>query len=364
MSSSPPDHPSASEIESTLRLIVRTATKHDQEVTVNSARTEAETRLGLDIGFFKNDAEWKSRSKSVISAAAEEPASPEVVKVKPAPTKKRKSDESDESKKVAKRQKKATGGDSDIHESDGSPARSVVKKSKPRAKPAAKKAFKDSDGSVHSDSSARAYAEDHTLQDSPKPNEPERPAAAVDDESDFSSVLDEPPPAKKKRQTESKTRSASPSETTTKSKSGKPKDTASTESGGKDLTPQEEELKRLQSWLVKCGLRKVWSKELAPFPTPQAKIKHLKGMLEGAGMTGRFSEEKAKSIKEARELKAEIEAAKDFNSKWGEGENDGDEGSEEVEVEVKRGKPVGGGVVEKRKPKGLIDFGDSGDDSG
>jgi hypothetical protein len=95
-------------------------------------------------------------------------------------------------------------------------------------------------------------------------------------------------------------------------------------------------------------------------------------MLTEAGMTGRFSAEKAKSIKEARELKEELEAARDFEEKFGTGgrgrrakknvnlkeersEEDGEGGGDDNEEGAKR---PGGRLL----PKGLVDFGDSGDE--
>lgn len=83
------------------------------------------------------------------------------------------------------------------------------------------------------------------------------------------------------------------------------------------LDPDAEEIKRLQGWLVKCGIRKMWWKELQPYDTPQAKIRHLKGMLSDAGMTGRYSNEKASQIREERELKADLEAVQAGNKQWG-----------------------------------------------
>ena len=64
--------------------------------------------------------------------------------------------------------------------------------------------------------------------------------------------------------------------------------------------PDQEEIKRLQGWLVKCGIRKMWWKELQPFETPREKITHLKDMLTEAGMVGRYSQEKAAHIREER----------------------------------------------------------------
>lgn len=83
------------------------------------------------------------------------------------------------------------------------------------------------------------------------------------------------------------------------------------------LDPDAEEIKRLQGWLVKCGIRKMWWKELQPYDTQQAKIRHLKGMLSDAGMTGRYSNEKASQIREERELKADLEAVQAGNKQWG-----------------------------------------------
>lgn len=88
--------------------------------------------------------------------------------------------------------------------------------------------------------------------------------------------------------------------------------------------PDQEDIKRLQGWLVKCGVRKIWAFELKSYETPKAKIKHLKEMLTEVGMTGRYSLEKASQIKEARELAADIEAVQEGNEIWG---KDGEERS-------------------------------------
>ena len=78
-----------------------------------------------------------------------------------------------------------------------------------------------------------------------------------------------------------------------------------------------EEIKRLQGWLTKCGIRKMWHRELAPYDTPKLKIHHLKEMLNDAGMTGRYSIEKATQIRDERELKADLEAVQEGDKQWG-----------------------------------------------
>lgn len=127
-------------------------------------------------------------------------------------------------------------------------------------------------------------------------------------ESELSSLFDESP-VKNKRQKKASAVKKEPA-----------KPTAKTASKATD-DPDQAEIKRLQSWLVKCGIRKVWSKELAKFDTPKAKIKHLKGMLSDAGMEGRFSDEKAARIKEKREFAKDLEAIQEGEASWGKTED-------------------------------------------
>jgi len=103
-----------------------------------------------------------------------------------------------------------------------------------------------------------------------------------------------------------------------------------------DRDPDAEEIKRLQGWLIKCGIRKMWYKELAPYDTPKAKIRHLKEMLTGVGMTGRYSQEKATEIKEARELQADLEAVQDGAKLWGKEESE-EEGQSKPRRRLARG---------------------------
>ena len=362
--STPANLPNDEEIESTLRLVVRDALKRDEEITVKRARGWAEEALGLHSGFFKDDAEWKTRSNDLIHAAIEEPESPEKkdvrkVKAKAGAGTKRKSDELEE-RKWRKKRKRSPIVDSEESENGQEPNEPAedAEDAEPEDVKPKKSQPKSEEESALSDPPDEE-SEPAALKQNGKPA-----AAADDDDSDLSSVLDDPPPkAKKSRQKKStspKPTKSKATSTATKSKSSKPSDKPS------DLSPQEEELKRLQSWLLKCGIRKLWHRELAPFSSPKEKISHLKSMLEDVGMTGRFSVEKARQIKEQRELKAELEAARAFNSQWGDGEEEeggggkgeaGDgEGEDEDGAEVKQ-------PVRRLKPKGLVDFGDSDEES-
>ena len=179
----------------------------------------------------------------------------------------------------------------------------------------------------------------------PKQNTEVPPTTEDDSESELSDVLDEPPP--KKRVQKSASLEAKPKAKPAKAVKAGP-------ASAKDVGPDEAEIKRLQGWLVKCGIRKLWYKELAPYDSPKAKIKHLKDMLKDAGMDGRYSVEKAKSIKDARELAADLEAVKEGEKKWGHGDED-----DEQEVAGTESRPKRRAAAATR----FVDFGDSGEES-
>lgn len=129
-------------------------------------------------------------------------------------------------------------------------------------------------------------------------------------DSDLSVLIDADPPPKKRNRKGSTAAAAKPSKKKSSSTSRPKSETAT-------IDPDQAEIKRLQGWLVKCGVRKLWGKELKPYEKPKAKIKHLKDMLADVGMSGRYSIEKASQIKEERELKADIEAVKEGAKRWG-----------------------------------------------
>ena len=159
--------------------------------------------------------------------------------------------------------------------------------------------------------------------DSKKDGKDASQTAEVEDESELSSVIDEEPKTKPKPKRRRSGSAEHKTNAKAKTKDKKPKES--------NVDPEAEEIKRLQGWLVKCGIRKMWYKELAPYDSPKAKIRHLKEMLADAGMTGRYSVEKASQIREARELKSELEAVQAGAKQWGKTESD-----EEAETKPKR----------------------------
>lgn len=74
--------------------------------------------------------------------------------------------------------------------------------------------------------------------------------------------------------------------------------------GGKSKI--EAHLDRLKSYVFKCGVRKVWKKELEDLNTTQS-ISKVNKILEDLGMEGRPTLQKCKNIKERREYEKELE---------------------------------------------------------
>ena len=58
--------------------------------------------------------------------------------------------------------------------------------------------------------------------------------------------------------------------------------------------------------VLACGVRKVWAKEFQNHLRSSQQIKRLKEILTDLGMTGRFTLQQAKLIKENRELAQEL----------------------------------------------------------
>ncbi|KAJ8516518.1 hypothetical protein ONZ45_g6189 [Pleurotus djamor] len=109
-------------------------------------------------------------------------------------------------------------------------------------------------------------------------------------ESEMSVLFDEPPKPKR----------------AAKSSTSKTKVSRAKAASGSKLTKDEETIKKLKSFVVACGVRKVWSKVFADIERPSQQISKLKEILAELGMTGRLSIEKAKAIREKRELAQEL----------------------------------------------------------
>ncbi|KAI4720036.1 hypothetical protein E4T48_03676 [Aureobasidium sp. EXF-10727] len=337
-------------LEKTLRDIVRKA--EVDPITVKRVRTAAEERLGLHAGFFKGHDEWNEKSKEIIEDAFNQPSqkspSPEPTPPKKAPAAKAKTAKrasTSKEKPAPKRQKRS------VSESEHSDFESEEEEPKP--KPARKKSTattkRVSKETVESDGEENVSdnASEHPDETPATEAQDEEVKAGDDSESEMSVVLDEAPPKKQRKKSAS---------TGTKTKAQpKVKATKAAAKPAKEETPDEAEIKRLQGWLVKCGIRKLWHRELAPYDAPKAKIKHLKEMLKDAGMDGRYSEQKAKTIKERRELEADLEAVQEGAKQWGNEEDSGEDGKSDEGESAPR-------PQRRAAATRFVDFGEDDDD--
>ncbi|PHH79328.1 hypothetical protein CDD80_5091 [Ophiocordyceps camponoti-rufipedis] len=349
--------PSAKEIETALIDGTCHVYKADPEsISVNGVRRHVEQKLDLEQDFFTLG-EWKGRSKALIKEyvdklhdgwapeakrrlkrSSSEPSPPPTKRQKrvsqPKVTKRDKSragnaEGKPKAKKAAARSKsKATASDDDDEdEEDAVESPPVHKKRKAKAKDESEDEAKgttkqpdseDEDGlktpvKSHLERDGQkssAQEKDDSDLDGKEPVKEGDVKAVVDEEEEYSDVIDEPPKPKARGKKNNKDASKT-------SKPAAKKVSAPTAEDG-----PEAEVKRLQSQLVKCGIRKLWHNELKKYgDDSRAKMRHLKKMLAEIGMDGRFSEAKAREIKETRELMAEAEAAQQMNQLWGSNSN-------------------------------------------
>ncbi|KAG8917463.1 hypothetical protein FRC01_002436 [Tulasnella sp. 417] len=161
--------------------------------------------------------------------------------------------------------------------------------------------------------------------------------ASLGDNDDLSELEDQPPrkKAKTKRTSDGNSKgkskskkaavesgSASEEEPAPKKRSRKvtsllseKNETLKSEKSDKSMDKNEEEIKRLKSFVLACGVRKKWVKEFEGLDTPGQQINKLRKILADLGMTGRLSLEKAKEIREKREFAQEMEDIQEFNAK-------------------------------------------------
>jgi len=350
--------PSKKELEEALIAATCSVFAADPETTtVNKVRKQAEGDNDLEDGFFRSE-QWKGRSKELIteyvdklmngwkpdSKASKRPsddaASPEPKRrKKSAPKKTPKSkvakEDAKPKKKAGRPQKKIVDSEdeeSDMDLDDEEEEEDVVK---PHTKIARRKKVVDDDEEEADEPSTKPKpaprqlkskaashiedSEDDMEQGSPpaedkdtaKEENETKKTADSDNESEMSVLIDEEPTTAKRRGSKSQ---SAPKEKKPKKEAKKSAPKASDTADDPDTA----EIKKLQGHLVKCGVRKLWHNELKSYgDNSRAKIKHLRGMLDDVGMTGRFSEAKAREIKERRELLADLESAQEMNKLWG-----------------------------------------------
>jgi hypothetical protein len=145
------------------------------------------------------------------------------------------------------------------------------------------------------------------------PKKRRKTTAEDDSDSDMSVLNDATPPTSKPRKQKS-------NDPIGPAKASKPKPSTTSKSSTKSSgSPAEEEIKHLKSLVFKCGVRRNWSKEIPSTMSSSEQISHLKKLLSSLGMTGRLSVEKAKKIKEERELREELAFIQEGAKSVGEG---------------------------------------------
>ncbi|KAF4957715.1 hypothetical protein FGADI_2954 [Fusarium gaditjirri] len=337
------------------------------ETTVNKVRKQTEENLSLDEGFFSN-AEWKQRSKNLIKDRVEKlmdgwvpdsnknadsegedktgvkrsspdadspepkPKRQKVTKPKPKPkSKKANKEESDaesdlESKPSLSSELSELSDLSEEEKPQKKRKRAAPKKTAPRRKSKAVRPEEGDEedaikskpevlGSNDNDVENGELASEKATPSTKPQNSEDREESSkggenkpvVDEEEEYSDVIDEPVKPKRKKKE--------------KKEAGSKPTKATKVAAKKAITsdnPNTEEIKRLQGQLTKCGVRKLWHNELKKYGgDAKAKIRHLRKMLTDIGMDGRFSEAKAREIKERRELLAEVESAQEMSALWG-----------------------------------------------
>ncbi|KAG5820313.1 hypothetical protein H9Q74_008941 [Fusarium xylarioides] len=341
------------------------------ETTVNKVRKQTEENLSLDDGFLSS-AEWKQKSKSLIKERVEKlmdgwvpdsnknggsdgedktgvkRSSPDAESPEPKPKRQKritKPRPKPKSKKANKKEESDVGSDleskpsvsselSDLSEEEkpqkkrkrAAPTKTAPKKAAPKHKSkAVEPEEEDEEDAIKSEPEVPGDNDDEVengeltsekATSSTKPQNSENGEEGskgdenkpvVDEEEEYSDVIDEPVKPKRKRK-EKKEVGSKPAKGT---KVAVKKVTTSDD-------PNTEEIKRLQGQLTKCGIRKLWHNELKKYgDDAKAKIRHLRKMLTDIGMDGRFSEAKAREIKERRELLAEVESAQEMSALWG-----------------------------------------------
>ncbi|KAG6013952.1 hypothetical protein E4U54_006070 [Claviceps lovelessii] len=318
----PPKELEAALIDGTYHIF----TTEPDATTVNKVRKHVEEEQGLEEGFFTSH-EWKQKSKAIIKEHVDklldgwEPEPKRKQDTNPENGTKRHASEDESSPPKRRKQgtKKGKGGAKPRGRPDST---SKTKTTKARSsKTASRRKTTDAQSSAEeSDRESGPTMKASSPEDSGdnasssiKVDDTSKQAAAEESE-EYSDVIDEGPKPKRKKK-DAKHQSSKTSKPAAAAATTKKSTTTST-----DSSSQEAEIKKLQSQLVKCGIRKLWHNELKQYKDDsRAKIRHLKKMLADIGMDGRFSEAKARAIKEAREILADVDAAQEMNALWGMG---------------------------------------------
>ncbi|TRM57882.1 hypothetical protein BD626DRAFT_550870 [Schizophyllum amplum] len=321
------DLPALHDLTAAAREIRHNANAWHSEITPLSVRREIEKQFGLEEKAIDN-----SEYKSPVMKAVKEAVREDKPEVEPALTLTAKAASKPRSQTTKGRGKKrkseeAALSDDDADEEVQKPRSKAVRKQSSKqfksretiddssdiepAPPSSRTAVANGDmkenqtakSTKKRKSTAGTEAKPSKTAKTEHSEEPEEQASKDDDKSDseMSVLIDEPPKRARKSSTKEKGKGAT--------KASKPRKSAG------ELSKDEETIKRLKSFVVACGVRKVWSKVFKDADKPSDQIRILRKMLADLGMSGRLSMEQARAIKEQRELAQELEDVQQFAAK-------------------------------------------------
>ncbi|ORX35901.1 hypothetical protein BD324DRAFT_651815 [Kockovaella imperatae] len=270
------------------------------EFTMGSARQTISQLMGLGKKGLDVD-EWRGQVKKLVQEAidrlGEEGSEQESGTGSPGPSASTSSAESPPPKKAKRKP---------IKESGASKSTAKHGKAGPREKKrnAAKEPTPDSEADIQPKSPPGSDDERSLRQE----------AEAQGSESEMSSVYDVLP-TKNRRERKSRGGEEDSASDIKKSKASRKSKTKKDPNEG--LPPDEAKIADLKRFVVACGVRKQWGKELADCPTAKDQIRHLESLLISLGMKGKPTMGKAKALKEQRELAAELNDVRQFEAARG-----------------------------------------------
>ncbi|KAL1894099.1 hypothetical protein Cpir12675_003834 [Ceratocystis pirilliformis] len=261
-------------------------------LTVNGVRKAVEETLSLGSGFLTGD-EWNRKSRNIIKELVE----------------KLSKEDSESDEEPEEPATKSNGKNKRKTNADSRPSNKRAKKAKATAKsPKAPRKIASSEDESEAELSIAELSDNAEASDknTTTPNAIHNSGNGMSgDESDLSSVIDEPPTRKRTSVAKAKSKP-------------EPKPKPAPRKLPSPQSADQQEVKKLQQQLGKCGVRKIWGVELKAYgDDDRAKIQHLKNLLRDCGMTGRFSDARAKEIKEQRELMADLHDVQAMDQTWG-----------------------------------------------
>ncbi|KIY70533.1 hypothetical protein CYLTODRAFT_408767 [Cylindrobasidium torrendii FP15055 ss-10] len=317
--------PSIRELTDAVREVVL-GSDPSEELTPRLIAERVQQRFKLDNNLLEKGSETRDPVKEAIKAANEERTAQDAEKAEakdesptenppPSPPtaaskgkKKAEKDESDvemdkpelakpsSSKKAAKKSKTAAS-DSDGEskkKAKPTPRRSSTKK---QFKSASVIATSESEGDGERPAKPKHKPEASKPKPAPKPKaKPKKETPAVESDAEESGPEEDAP---KKRKRKSDSASKPPAKKRAK----------------KEVNKDEETLKKLKSYVSACGVRKPWKTLFKDADTASRQIPIVQNVLRELGMTGRFSLEQAKRIKEKRELEEDVAEAQVFEQR-------------------------------------------------